>query len=233
MLKRTVPLLITALGGVIIILSFFVPVAKGLGEEVSGWFTILAAVAFVLGGGNLVKIQLRRISDQAPGWGYAAVTLIAFLVTLTVGLLKIGVPPSPDFPSAPWSGEYQANGSAFWWIWQYAFTPLQTSMFAMLAFFVASAAFRAFRAKNVEATLLLGTAFIVLLGRTYMGYLLTAWLPDSLSGLRITELTTTILQVFNAAGQRAIMIGIALGIVASALRIILGIDRSYLGSEGE
>ncbi len=231
-MKRLVPLLITAIGGFVIILTFFVPLIEGWGGEISNWFTILAAVAYVLGGGNLLKIQLQRISDRRPGWGYAAITLIAFLATLIVGLLKVGVTPPENHPTMPWAGPYESEGGAFWWLYTYAFSPLQASMFAMLAFFVASAAFRAFRAKNVEATLLLGTAFIVLLGRTFAGYVLTAWIPDSLSGLRIPELTTTILQVFNAAGQRAIMIGIALGIVASALRIILGIDRSYLGSDG-
>ncbi|HOM18339.1 MAG TPA: hypothetical protein PLQ00_13495, partial [Thermoguttaceae bacterium] len=99
-----------------------------------------------------------------------------------------------------------------------------------LAFYVASAAFRAFRAKNVEAALLLGTAFVVLLGRTAAGTVLTGWLPDWLGWLRVEELTVLIMTIFNTAGTRAIMIGIALGIVATSLKIILGMDRSYLGS---
>ena len=106
-------------------------------------------------------------------------------------------------------------------------------MFALLAFFVASAAFRAFRAKNIEATLLLVTAFIVLLGQTYAGYLMTRGLPPSVAGLTIPGLSQLIQDVFTTAGQRAIMIGIALGIVATALKIILGVDRSYIGSDSE
>lgn len=130
----------------------------------------------------------------------------------------------------PWSGDYAAQGSPFWWLYEYAFKPLTATMFAMLAFYVASAAFRAFRAKNLEATLLLGTAFIILLGRTFAGVYLTEWLPDSLSGLRIDNLTVYIMTVFNTAGNRAILIGIALGIASTSLKVLLGVDRSYLGS---
>mgnify|MGYP004110418041 FL=1 len=101
----------------------------------------------------------------------------------------------------------------------------------MLAFYVASAAFRAFRAKNLEAILLLGTAFIILLGRTFAGATLTSWLPDSIAGPKIENLTVTIMTVFNTAGNRAIMIGIALGIAATSLKVLLGVDRSYLGSQ--
>lgn len=133
----------------------------------------------------------------------------------------------------PWSGEYNAPGSPFWWMYEYVFQPLTATMFAMLAFYVGSAAFRAFRAKNVEAVLLLGTAFLILLGRTYAGYLMTAWLPDWLSGLRIDQLTVYIMAVFNTAGNRAIMIGIALGIASTSLKVLLGVDRSYLGSGEE
>lgn len=129
-----------------------------------------------------------------------------------------------------WSGNYRAQGSPFWWLYEYAFKPLTATMFAMLAFYVASAAFRAFRAKNVEAVLLLGTAFIILLGRTFAGVWLTSWVPETFSGLRIEELSVYIMQVFNTAGNRAIMIGIALGIASTSLKILLGIDRSYLGS---
>ncbi len=130
----------------------------------------------------------------------------------------------------PWSGDYRAEGAPFWWLYEYAFKPLTATMFAMLAFYVASAAFRAFRAKNLEAILLLGTAFIILLGRTFAGVLATSWLPDYLSALRIENLTIIIMSVFNTAGNRAIMIGIALGIASLSLKVMLGVDRSYLGS---
>jgi len=132
-----------------------------------------------------------------------------------------------------WSGEYRGQGSPFWWIYEYALKPLTATMFAMLAFYVASAAFRAFRAKNTEAILLLGTAFIILLGRTAAGSTLTAWLPDSLAGLKLDNLTVWIMMVPNIAGNRAIMIGIALGIAATSLKVLLGVDRSYLGSQEE
>jgi hypothetical protein len=146
-----------------------------------------------------------------------------------VGLGKIGVDPNIQYPDFAWSGSYRAIGSPFWWLYEYAFKPLTATMFAMLAFYVASAAFRAFRAKNIEAILLLGTAFIILLGRTFAGVLLTSWFPDWLVGLKLENLTVTIMQVFNTAGNRAIMIGIALGIASTSLKVLLGVDRSYLG----
>lgn len=233
MMKKTIPLLITSLGGLVVIIAFFSPKLSEVGEEASSWFNILAAFAFVLGGGNLLKLNLKRISDRAPGWGYAAVLLASFLITLIIGLTKFHVPPSDEYPLASWSGKYDAEGSGYWWIYTYVYSPLSGTMFALLAFFVASAAFRAFRAKNVEATLLLGTAFIVLLGQCYAGYLITAPLEPYAPGLTIPSIKTFIMQVFNTAGQRAIMIGMALGIVATSLRILLGIDRSYLGSDSE
>ena len=130
----------------------------------------------------------------------------------------------------PWSGSYLQDGTPFWWSYEYALKPLTATMFALLAFYVASAAFRAFRYKNFEALLLLLTAFIILLGRTYSGVWLTSGLPDWLSGLKIENLSLFILQVINTAGNRAIMIGISLGIVSTSLKILLGVDRSYLGS---
>ncbi|QDT56814.1 hypothetical protein Pan44_48740 [Caulifigura coniformis] len=129
-----------------------------------------------------------------------------------------------------WSGEFNQQGSRFWWLFEYIFQPIQSMMFALLAFYVASAAFRAFRAKNVEAILLLGTAFIILLGRTYVGSLATAWLPRE-SPLRLENLSVDIMRVFNSAGNRAIMIGIALGIASTSLKILLGIDRSHIGGK--
>jgi hypothetical protein len=145
--------------------------------------------------------------------------------------------PGED-PDYGWSGNYRQTGSAFWYSYQYAFQPLTATIFALLAFYIASAAFRAFRAKNLEASLLLATAFIVLLGRTFAGVALTAWIDPAnwewfryFTGLRLENLTVYIMAVFNTAGNRAIMIGIALGIVATSLKILIGVDRSYLGKD--
>jgi hypothetical protein len=172
-----------------------------------------------------------RLSARGPGWGYSAVTLLAFVVTLWVGLGKVGVVADPSAPAVAWSGKPDDEGSAFWWIYLYVMTPITSTLFAVLAFYVASAAFRAFRAKNLEATLLLVTAFIILLGRTFAGVVLTGWLPDWASGLRLENLAVTIMDVFNTAGNRAIIIGIALGVASTGIRLMLGLDRSYLGGD--
>lgn len=237
-MKRVVPLWITALGGFVLIAAYFVPYTQGWGESAAIWFDVLAAIAFILGGGNLLKLHLRKVSDRVRGWGYSVVVLASFLVTLLVCLGKIGVPPSAQFPAFAWSGAYREIGSPFWFLFQYAFQPLTATMFAMLAFYIASAAFRAFRAKNLEAILLLGTAFIILLGRTAAGVALTNWIDPQVwegfryfTGLRIENLAVYIMSVFNTAGNRAIMIGIALGIVATSLKVLVGMDRSYLGKD--
>jgi hypothetical protein len=230
-MKSTVPWLIAAVTGCVMIGAYFVPYTESWRDEAGIWFEILAAIAFVLGGANLFAQHLQKISARRAGWGYSVVTLVSFLTMFIVGVLKVGV--NSDTPDYPWSGSYQAEGSALWWLFFYVYNPLQATMFALLAFYVASAAFRAFRAKNTEATLLLVTAFIVLLAQTYAGTWLTAAVPDEYLALTFPGLKAIILGVFNTAGQRAIMIGIALGVAATSLKILLGVDRSYLGSEGE
>lgn len=248
-MKRTIPILITSVVGFVLIVAYFVPpigpfdipavgavavTPQTWGETVNIWFSVLAAAAFVLGAANIVKIHFGKVARQQAGWGYSAVTLIAFFVTLIIGLFKIGAFPSVEYPNHPWAGKYDEDGTPSWFIYEYGMKPLMATTFALLAFFVTSAAFRAFRAKNLEATLLLGTAFVILLGRTYAGTLLTSWIPSEslFAQLKLENLSVTIMQVFTTAGNRAIMIGIALGVVATSLKLILGMDRSHLGADG-
>ena len=95
-------------------------------------------------------------------------------------------------------------------------------MFALLAFFVASAAFRAFRARNIEAALLLGTAIVMMLGRAPIGRALSDSLPD---------IAQWLLDVPSNGGRRAIMMGAAIGAIATGMRVILGLERSHLGGD--
>jgi hypothetical protein len=230
-MKSTIPWLIAAVTGCVMIGAYFVPYTQSWRDEAAIWFEILAAIAFVLGGANLFAQHLQKISARRAGWGYSAIVLISFVGTLFVSIFKVGV-VAEDLDH-PWSGKYLTEGGAMWWLFEYAYNPLQATVFAMLAFYVASAAFRAFRAKNTEATLLLITAFIILLSQTYAGTWLTAWVPDDYPAATFPGMKAIILGVFNTAGQRAIMIGIALGVAATSLKVLLGVDRSYLGSDGD
>jgi hypothetical protein len=129
----------------------------------------------------------------------------------------------------PWSGDYSEVGTPFDWCYTWVLQPLMTTTFALLAFYVASAAFRAFRAKNLEASLLLGTALIILFRATMFAGYVSVPIGGSLFGM--DRLYAFVMSIFNTAGNRAIMIGIALGIASTSLKVLLGIDRSYLGSD--
>lgn len=225
LVKRTIPLLITGIVGAVLIFSKLFPSAESLGEDFSIYFDIIAVFAFVLGGGNLVKIHADKIYKQAKGWGYSVVCLVGFFATLVIGLFKLHNPEGI-------AGDLSAQGSYFQLIYAFIFKPLAATMFALLAFYVASASYRAFRAKNLEATVLLVSAFIILLGRTFIGTWLSFWTPHG-EGFGIPQLAEWIMNYPNLAGQRAIMIGIALGIVSTSLKIILGVDRGYLGTDSD
>jgi hypothetical protein len=123
---------------------------------------------------------------------------------------------------APLATLWGPSGRLYTWLYDHVFAPCNATMFALLAFFIASAAFRAFRARNAEAALLLGAAILIMLGRVPIGRAMSDVLP---------QISDWILSVPNNAGRRAIMMGAALGAIATSLRVILGLERSHLGSD--
>ncbi len=234
-MKRMIPRLITSGVGVLLIVTAFAarPAADGSGpwpvrmfdyvdRNFSVWFNILAVFAFILGGASLLKSHLTRILQRRPDWSYSVVTLVSFLGVLIIGMFKLGGPPGLQ-------GEVTDPGAWLMVVFTALYEPLMATLFSLLAFFVASAAYRAFRLRSTEATVLLAAAFIVLLGRTPLGTWLSDWLPRSLSWLRIDALSMWIMRVPNVAGQRAVLIGIAIGVAALTLRILAGRG----GVEGE
>ena len=225
-MKRQIPLFITFFVGTLLIIAVFIPPIENIEKTFTLFFDIIAVFAFFLGGGNLIRVHVRKLSNRKKDWVYSLVTLGGFVLMLIAGLFKIG-------NDGGIAATVTAEGSWFQEIFNYVINPLQSTMYALLAFFVASASYRAFRAKNKEATILLIAAFIILLGRTPFGMVLTGWIPDSFSIFQIPNLAIWIMNSANLAGQRAIMIGIGLGVVSMSLRLILGVERTYLGEEGK
>ena len=217
-MRREVPLIITATTGFIFIIQFFIPHPpfNRTQDMFNDWVNIIIGFAIVLGVLNLLRVNLNKMSKKTKGWPFALVTILGLVLYSIVGLAFSG------------GRSYQNPGTSFYWVYMNVFYPLNSTMFALLAFFVASASYRAFRARNKEATLLLIAATILMLGRVPLGEYLSGWMPE---GYRLSSLSDWIMDFPQTAGQRAIMMGIALGIISTSLRIILGIERTYLGGD--
>ena len=213
-MRREIPLAITFLVGIFMLVDFFVPhtFVSTRAEEMKQWGTIVIAASILLGVGNLIRVHFHKITRRREGWGYSIVTLAIMAIMFGFG--------------GPWGTI--AEGSTFNWMFLNMQVPLQSTMFSLLAFFIASAAYRAFRLRSAEASLLLIAAIIVMLGRVPLGQFLTKSWPEP---ARLPNLTEVIMAYPNMAAFRGILMGAALGVMAMGLRIILGIERSYLGGE--
>jgi hypothetical protein len=110
----------------------------------------------------------------------------------------------------------QSLGAQF--VFNYFLQPLEATLFALLAIFLATAVFRAFRVRDLETFFFVLFAVIVLLGQVPIGLYLWPELPI---------IKDWILEVPTLAGVRGILLGVALGTIASGLRILLGADRPY------
>ena len=213
-LRRQLPLLITMATGLVFAAQYYVPhpASEQLLTSVTKWLQIIGGFALVLGITSLFQLHAAKIRRKESGWGYSLVLYAGIVVTVCVGL---------------WNGGKETiDGAmtAFGWLYTYTLVPLQGTMFAILAFFIASAAYRSFRARSREAAVLLAAAVIVMMGRVPLGEYL---LP--ISG----DLSGWILNVLNASVRRAILIGVSLGAIALSFKIIFGVERSYLGGGRE
>lgn len=208
--KRTLPVVITFLLGVTFIGQYYVPhpASEALLQEVSVWSQIIAGFAVVLGVASLLQAHAQKIKRQDSGWGYSVVMYLSMLSMLGFGLWSAG----------------KAEGTTFGWLYTYTLVPLQATMFSLLAFFIASAAYRAFRARTPQATVLLLAAVLVMLGRVPLGEYLVPGI-----GL----ISDWIMNIPNTAAQRAILIGVSLGGIATSIKIICGIERAHLGGDQE
>jgi hypothetical protein len=102
------------------------------------------------------------------------------------------------------------------------YNQLTAAVFALLAFYVASAAFRAFRVKSLEAALMMGTALIVMMGQIPVGEVISKSLHLPVS---FAEARQWIMSNINMAAQRGILLGTYIGMLAFSLRIWLSLDK--------
>ena len=107
-----------------------------------------------------------------------------------------------------WGTHVTGKGTLFKWMFNYMFAPMQATMFALLAFYVASASYRAFRIRNFEATLLLVSGIIIMIGRVPLGSNISSWFVMyllvlvtgiAINGIYKNKLTTAITVISGIA----------------------------------
>ena len=212
-LRRQFPLAIACVIGLVMIGQFYVPTraSQDLGARAADGYIIVQGLVVFLGIASLLHVHIRNVARGEPGWGYSLFVFLGMALMLWVGFRDHGK---------------LDEGTTYKWLYDNTIVPLSGTLFSILAFFIASAAFRAFRARSLDATLLLIAALIVMFGRVPWGEYLLSFVagPDA-----ARQTVSWIMEVPNVAATRGILLGVALGMLATSLKILFGIERAYLG----
>jgi len=218
-MKRTFPLGIVLVTGLLGVVPFFVPhpIVQQADDIIRNkLLRIISMFALILGLGSLIRHNIEKIRRKNEHWPYSYILFGSLVITAIIGVGG-GIDGAGRLPTVVGGFRFDIQT-----LYANIVVPLGGTMFALLAFFMSSAAYRAFRVHTLTAALLLISAFVVMLGMVPLGDFL---------GLRFSEIGQWILTVPNTASKRGIMIGVALGVIATSLKIILGVERKWLGGE--
>jgi hypothetical protein len=203
-MKRVLPAAIAMAAGFLVLVDFFFDnlYLDALGVTLIDWVVIIAAFALILGFLNVLAFHLRKIIQRQEGWPYSIALLVVAGTVLFGGLTSVQ--------------GYRAPLVRI--VFDYVQTPLQASIFSLLAFYIASAGYRALRVRDLETSLLVVACLVVLVGQAP----LARYVWDQLPALK-----DWVLGVPSTAGARGMLIGVALGSLATGVRVLVGFDRPY------
>ena len=188
--------------GVVTLLGQFTEVLflSNISKAFVQWAGILFSFALVLGLVNLLAVHVRRMRERAEGWHNSLVLIGTVFVVLCAGLNGV------NSPSAQW-------------LFQNVQAPLESTMLSLLVFFIVTATVRALRLRDKHrrgSVLMFLTATVVLLGQMPFA--------DRL-GREFVEAQQWLMNVPMVAGMRGILLCVALGAMATGLRILFGVER--------
>jgi hypothetical protein len=217
LIKRWIPFVLFILTpGLIVLSGYFITDMAPLRDIMIEWAVIVAAFAFLLGILNVLSVHGRRIRRQRDGWFYSLILISAMLLawippaaqSLTLDFLNIPVPAQVE----------STIGATSRWIYHYIISPLGSSLAALIVFTLALSAFRMLRIRPSAWTILfLGVVIIVLIGGA----------PFIVELGWLTGIRSWIVNVWSMAGIRGLLLGVALGVVVTALRIFTGSEQPY------
>ena len=206
-MRKELPLIITFLMAMVAFIPSVFRIAPDTDVRaiVDQWFIVMESGMLLMGVVNLTRIHSSNIRRRRFGWETSVVLLVAMYGYILLGIYET------------------TQGERFDWIYNNMLEPINKTMFALLAFYIASAAYRSFRVRSHEAALLLLAGIIVMLTRAPIGATIWGYLP---------EIGQWIMDIPNTAAMRAIGLGASLGGYAAYIRILLGLERGHLGGAG-
>ncbi|MDA8245067.1 MAG: hypothetical protein M0025_13225 [Elusimicrobia bacterium] len=220
LIKKHIPLAIVVVTGLFTVASYYIPNKTSVDylEMINKWENIVSAFAFLLGLISLFYSHFGKISRRTDGWGYSLFVFIGFAAMVVPAVLT--------------NGRQMVDGqvTSLGWSFRSIYNPLSATMFAVLAFYIVSTAYRSFRIKSAQALVLFVAAFILILGKVPLGQIIWSRVMGW-THYGVDQVIEWIMSVPAVAGKRGIMIGIAIGTVVTSLKIIFGIERQYMGKD--
>jgi hypothetical protein len=251
-LKRVLVVLLTFLAGLFYFLEFFVPPDPATEETILGTWNLTAmsttvgnaslvigGFTFLLGVFNLVMIHGNNVRRRRQGFGYSLAFFIAFGLMTFFAFWRDWHTWFGGTPPPLWVHDTRPENAAlphdvYTLLFEGLLRSLEATMFSILAFYIVSAAYRAFRIRSAEAAVLMLVALLLMMGQVPLGMALTNWVPEEgiFAIFRIENLSQYILTAINGPVQRAIGFGLGLGVLGMSLRIWLSLERgTYFGQE--
>jgi hypothetical protein len=224
--RKPIIALVTFLGGLYYTAEFFIPVPTGHdGNFLSPYMDTMSNIASVLGCFSvglgiisLIGLHFKNTIKLKASWGFSATLIVCFVVMTIFTLLDQYSPKGMLIPKV-------ANKSVYQFLFSGGLTSLDAAMFALIGFFIISASYRAFRIRSLEASYLMASAVIVMLGQVTLGSALTHNIPHAYDFFKLENLSEYILAHINSPAQRAVTFGLALGALATSLRLWLSLER--------
>lgn len=197
-MSRLFPSIFAIIAGFATLVGLFI--LPQLGQILLSWGSLLAAFALLVGIINLMRVHLNRASTERNVY-----SLILVLCMWAVFFLSL----------TDWLGLTSGIVDT---IFTYVQVPLEGAFASLVAVLLLTAAFRMVQQqRNVWTALFLLTAVLVLLSTITLSFFGTVFL----------EIRYWLEALVVTAGMRGILIGVALGSVMIAIRLLLGIDQPY------
>jgi hypothetical protein len=207
--KRVIPMTITFIVGILVICPYYIdiPVLKTIESNILNWGIIMSSIALGIGAINVFILNTKRLRNrEGYEWLYGGWVLFIFMLFIVIGIL------------------FGTTSETYNWIYNNIFLPTGSTMYASTMFYLASALYRTFRVRNVESGFLLISALIIIL---WSSPIIPYLFPP------ITDLGTFINDVFVVGAFRTIVIGIGLASFYMSIKVLVGIEKGYLGAGEE